>query len=77
MIDERTARESSEEQAVQLLREAFGAEKIDEVDAALTRGVARDRTTGRPRLGWAAAEQTSARRSHPCAQVDSRTCSRC
>ncbi|MFG1891837.1 DNA polymerase III subunit gamma and tau [Micromonospora sp. NPDC049051] len=33
VIDERTARESSEEQAVRLLREAFGAEKIDEVDA--------------------------------------------
>ncbi|MGV9805392.1 DNA polymerase III subunit gamma and tau, partial [Micromonospora chersina] len=33
VIDERTARQSSEEQAVQLLREAFGAEKIDEVDA--------------------------------------------
>ncbi|MEU4641096.1 DNA polymerase III subunit gamma and tau [Micromonospora sp. NPDC023814] len=33
VLDERTARESSEEQAVRLLREAFGAEKIDEVDA--------------------------------------------
>ncbi|RLK08941.1 DNA polymerase-3 subunit gamma/tau [Micromonospora sp. M71_S20] len=33
VIDEQTARESSEEQAVRLLREAFGAEKIDEVDA--------------------------------------------
>ncbi|WP_431928202.1 DNA polymerase III subunit gamma and tau [Micromonospora wenchangensis] len=33
VIDEQTARQSSEEQAVQLLREAFGAEKIDEVDA--------------------------------------------
>ncbi|MEV4481294.1 DNA polymerase III subunit gamma and tau [Micromonospora coxensis] len=33
VIDERTARQSSEEQAVALLREAFGAEKIDEVDA--------------------------------------------
>ncbi|SCG51802.1 DNA polymerase III subunit gamma and tau [Micromonospora inositola] len=33
VIDERTARQSSEEQAVQLLREAFGAEKINEVDA--------------------------------------------
>ncbi|WDZ85780.1 DNA polymerase III subunit gamma and tau [Micromonospora cathayae] len=33
VIDERTARQSSEEQAVQLLREVFGAEKIDEVDA--------------------------------------------
>ncbi|MEU1889475.1 DNA polymerase III subunit gamma and tau [Micromonospora rifamycinica] len=33
VIDERTARQSSEEQAVQLLREAFGAETIDEVDA--------------------------------------------
>ncbi|PWR16051.1 DNA polymerase III subunit gamma and tau, partial [Micromonospora sicca] len=33
VIDERTARQSSEEQAVHLLREAFGAEKIDEVDA--------------------------------------------
>ncbi|MEU0153607.1 DNA polymerase III subunit gamma and tau [Micromonospora fulviviridis] len=33
VIDERTARQSSEEQAVELLREAFGAEKIDEVDA--------------------------------------------
>ncbi|WP_428963180.1 DNA polymerase III subunit gamma and tau [Micromonospora fluostatini] len=33
VIDERAARQSSEEQAVQLLREAFGAEKIDEVDA--------------------------------------------
>ncbi|SCG59122.1 DNA polymerase III subunit gamma and tau [Micromonospora coxensis] len=32
VIDERTARQSSEEQAVALLREAFGAEKIDEVD---------------------------------------------
>ncbi|MFI6230102.1 DNA polymerase III subunit gamma and tau [Micromonospora echinospora] len=33
VIDERIARQSSEEQAVQLLREVFGAEKIDEVDA--------------------------------------------
>ncbi|MFF5071210.1 DNA polymerase III subunit gamma and tau [Micromonospora olivasterospora] len=33
VIDERTARQSSEEQAVRLLREVFGAEKIDEVDA--------------------------------------------
>ncbi|WFE37289.1 DNA polymerase III subunit gamma and tau [Micromonospora sp. WMMD998] len=33
VIDERTARESSQEQAVRLLREAFGAEQIDEVDA--------------------------------------------
>ncbi|MEU7614114.1 DNA polymerase III subunit gamma and tau [Micromonospora sp. NPDC049204] len=33
VIDEKTARESSEEQAVRLLRETFGAEKIDEVDA--------------------------------------------
>ncbi|MEW2384959.1 DNA polymerase III subunit gamma and tau [Micromonospora sp. NPDC047707] len=33
VIDERTARQSSEEQAVRLLREAFGAEKINEVDA--------------------------------------------
>ncbi|SCL60046.1 DNA polymerase III subunit gamma and tau [Micromonospora peucetia] len=33
VLDERTARESSEEQAVRLLREVFGAEKIDEVDA--------------------------------------------
>ncbi len=33
VIDERTARQSSEEQAVQLLRETFGAEKINEVDA--------------------------------------------
>jgi DNA polymerase-3 subunit gamma/tau len=33
VIDEGTARQSSEEQAVQLLREVFGAEKIDEVDA--------------------------------------------
>nr|WP_228533032.1 DNA polymerase III subunit gamma and tau [Micromonospora sp. ANENR4] len=33
VIDERTARESSEEQAVRLLRDAFGAEKIDELDA--------------------------------------------
>ncbi|MDM4721421.1 DNA polymerase III subunit gamma and tau [Micromonospora sp. WMMA1363] len=33
VIDERTARQSSEEQAVQLLREAFGAETINEVDA--------------------------------------------
>ncbi len=33
VIDERTARQSSEEQAAQLLRELFGAEKIDEVDA--------------------------------------------
>lgn len=31
VIDERTARQSSEEQAVRLLREAFGAERIDEV----------------------------------------------
>ncbi|WP_434742036.1 DNA polymerase III subunit gamma and tau [Micromonospora sp. SH-82] len=33
VIDERAARQSSEEQAVQLLREAFGAEKIGEVEA--------------------------------------------
>ncbi|MEU4566269.1 DNA polymerase III subunit gamma and tau [Micromonospora sp. NPDC023956] len=33
VIDEKTARQSSEEQAVQLLREVFGAEKINEVDA--------------------------------------------
>ncbi|MFI6823695.1 DNA polymerase III subunit gamma and tau [Micromonospora sp. NPDC050187] len=33
VIDEKAARQSSEEQAVQLLREVFGAEKIDEVDA--------------------------------------------
>ncbi|MFC3503275.1 DNA polymerase III subunit gamma and tau [Micromonospora krabiensis] len=33
VIDEKTARESSEEQAVRLLREAFGAEKINEADA--------------------------------------------
>ncbi|WP_446211789.1 DNA polymerase III subunit gamma and tau [Micromonospora sp. IBSANI012] len=33
VIDEKTARESNEEQAVRLLREALGAEKIDEVDA--------------------------------------------
>ncbi|WP_018585921.1 DNA polymerase III subunit gamma and tau [Salinispora arenicola] len=33
VIDERTARQSSEEQAVRLLRDAFGAEKIDEVEA--------------------------------------------
>ncbi|MEW2146067.1 DNA polymerase III subunit gamma and tau [Micromonospora vinacea] len=33
IIDEKTARESSEEQAVRLLRETFGAEKINEVDA--------------------------------------------
>ncbi|WP_433554821.1 DNA polymerase III subunit gamma and tau [Micromonospora zamorensis] len=33
VIDEKTARESSEEQAVRLLRETFGAEKINEVDA--------------------------------------------
>ncbi|MFI6261352.1 DNA polymerase III subunit gamma and tau [Micromonospora sp. NPDC051006] len=33
VIDEKTARESSEAQAVRLLREAFGAEKINEVDA--------------------------------------------
>ncbi|TYB93798.1 DNA polymerase III subunit gamma and tau [Micromonospora sp. WP24] len=33
VMDEKTARESSEEQAVRLLREAFGAEKINEVDA--------------------------------------------
>ncbi|MFG1678434.1 DNA polymerase III subunit gamma and tau [Micromonospora sp. NPDC049282] len=33
VIDERTARQSSEEQAVALLREAFGAERINEVDA--------------------------------------------
>ncbi|SCE72506.1 DNA polymerase-3 subunit gamma/tau [Micromonospora viridifaciens] len=33
VIDEQTARQSSEEQAVRLLREALGAEKIDEVDA--------------------------------------------
>ncbi|MER5457915.1 DNA polymerase III subunit gamma and tau [Micromonospora sp. NPDC002389] len=31
VIDEKTARESGEAQAVRLLREAFGAEKIDEV----------------------------------------------
>ena len=30
VIDEKTARQSSEQQAVQLLREAFGAEKIGE-----------------------------------------------
>jgi DNA polymerase-3 subunit gamma/tau len=30
VIDEKTARQSSEQQAVQLLREAFGAEKISE-----------------------------------------------
>ena len=33
VIDEQTARESSEEQAVRLLREAFGAEKIPDGDA--------------------------------------------
>ncbi|WBB78794.1 DNA polymerase III subunit gamma and tau [Micromonospora sp. WMMD882] len=33
VVDERAARRSSEEQAAQLLREVFGAEKIDEVDA--------------------------------------------
>ncbi|MFG1884144.1 DNA polymerase III subunit gamma and tau [Micromonospora sp. NPDC049102] len=33
IIDEKTARESSEEQAVRLLRETFGAEKINEIDA--------------------------------------------
>ncbi|MFC4019353.1 DNA polymerase III subunit gamma and tau [Micromonospora sp. GCM10011542] len=33
VIDEQTARESSEEQAVRLLREAFGAEKISDADA--------------------------------------------
>ncbi|SCL39769.1 DNA polymerase-3 subunit gamma/tau [Micromonospora pallida] len=33
VIDERVARQSSEEQAVQLLREVFGAEKIAEVEA--------------------------------------------
>lgn len=33
VIDERTARQSSEEQAVRLLREAFGAERIDEVES--------------------------------------------
>ncbi|MFI5837151.1 DNA polymerase III subunit gamma and tau [Micromonospora sp. NPDC051300] len=33
VIDERTARESSQEQAVRLLRETFGAEQIGEVDA--------------------------------------------
>lgn len=32
VIDERTARESSEEQAVRLLREAFGAETLKETD---------------------------------------------
>jgi DNA polymerase-3 subunit gamma/tau len=32
VIDERTARQTSEEQAVRLLQEVFGAEKIDEVD---------------------------------------------
>jgi DNA polymerase III subunit gamma/tau len=31
VIDEKTARQSSEQQAVQLLREAFGAEKIREM----------------------------------------------
>ena len=31
VIDEKTARESSEQQAVRLLQEAFGAEKIGEV----------------------------------------------
>ncbi|GIE79848.1 hypothetical protein Aph02nite_57980 [Actinoplanes philippinensis] len=31
VIDEKTARQSSEEQAIQLLREAFGAEKIAEL----------------------------------------------
>ena len=30
VIDEKTARQSSEQQAVELLREAFGAEKIRE-----------------------------------------------
>jgi DNA polymerase III subunit gamma/tau len=30
VIDEKTARQSSEQQAVELLREAFGAEKIGE-----------------------------------------------
>jgi DNA polymerase-3 subunit gamma/tau len=30
VIDEKTARQSSEQQAVQLLQEAFGAEKISE-----------------------------------------------
>jgi DNA polymerase-3 subunit gamma/tau len=30
VIDEKTARQSSEQQAVELLREAFGAEKISE-----------------------------------------------
>lgn len=33
VIDERTARQSSEEQAVRLLREAFGAERINEVES--------------------------------------------
>jgi DNA polymerase-3 subunit gamma/tau len=31
VIDEKTARQSSEQQAMQLLREAFGAEKISEM----------------------------------------------
>lgn len=31
VIDEKIARQSSEEQAIQLLREAFGAEKIGEL----------------------------------------------
>lgn len=31
VIDEKTARQSSEEQAMQLLRDAFGAEKIGEM----------------------------------------------
>jgi DNA polymerase-3 subunit gamma/tau len=30
VIDEKTARQSSEQQAMQLLRDAFGAEKISE-----------------------------------------------
>jgi DNA polymerase-3 subunit gamma/tau len=32
VIDEQTARQTSEEQAIQLLREALGAEKIDEAE---------------------------------------------
>jgi DNA polymerase-3 subunit gamma/tau len=31
VIDEKTARQSSEQQAMQLLHDAFGAEKIGEV----------------------------------------------
>jgi DNA polymerase-3 subunit gamma/tau len=31
VIDERTARQSSEQQAMQLLQDAFGAEKISEI----------------------------------------------